>query len=627
MKHAEERSILRNTIIINLVIPFLMFMHNQIITNVFNPYVNVGAAERLFDAVFKNIYIFIFLGLGIPAALFIGYFIMPVRKALSNSELISKAQQRIIRLPWIIFLIYITGFLSGPIVAYLLPSDLKLNEFEYVFPVSFFGGFYALSFSLILMDTILFPVKKLWGMHILSEKQKELSLTVKYVIAVIAIGGLIYAVSQSIGYFYYVKGAAADTGNLFLIMLVNIGLLLMLGILQVYLITGNLISMIKYMRNSLDDIIKGKGDLTSKISIISFDEIGMLTSDFNRLFGFLDNMIGKIKQISININKSRDILIDSIGNNRQLFESFIDSTNKIINEINMEFTQSNILNEAAQKTLDSSNLIKNSVEKQMNSVDYSVSSAQQIVQSIRNVNSITQSLKNSIKGLLDNINQGKKSLKDSIESIHLINDSSKSLLQFNRSISDVSERIKILSINASIEAVNAGRAGLGFGVVAREVKKLSDSSADNVKNIEKMIAGMNAKISEGTDLINKTAEMLESIFERIEFFIQSLENISVSMEEQETGTNTIIHATDDVLTQSKSLFELSHAGDEQSRQMKGIADNFVDMSNRIFSLAETQKDKNQILNEVNSNFTQISDTIRKIFDELNTIMSEFVISK
>lgn len=477
------------------------------------------------------------------------------------------------------------------------------------------------------MDTILFPVKKLWGMHILSEKQKELSLTVKSVIAVIAIGGLIYAVSQSIGYFYYVKGAAADTGNLFLIMLVNIGLLLMLGILQVYLITGNLISMIKYMRNSLDDIIKGKGDLTSKISIISFDEIGMLTSDFNRLFGFLDNMIGKIKQISININKSRDILIDSIGNNRQLFESFIDSTNKIINEINMEFTQSNILNEAAQKTLDSSNLIKNSVEKQMNSVDYSVSSAQQIVQSIRNVNSITQSLKNSIKGLLDNINQGKKSLKDSIESIHLINDSSKSLLQFNRSISDVSERIKILSINASIEAVNAGRAGLGFGVVAREVKKLSDSSADNVKNIEKMIAGMNAKISEGTDLINKTAEMLESIFERIEFFIQSLENISVSMEEQETGTNTIIHATDDVLTQSKSLFELSHAGDEQSRQMKGIADNFVDMSNRIFSLAETQKDKNQILNEVNSNFTQISDTIRKIFDELNTIMSEFVISK
>lgn len=148
MKHAEERSILRNTIIINLVIPFLMFMHNQIITNVFNPYVNVGAAERLFDAVFKNIYIFIFLGLGIPAALFIGYFIMPVRKALSNSELISKAQQRIIRLPWIIFLIYITGFLSGPIVAYLLPSDLKLNEFEYVFPFLFSAGFTPFPFPL-----------------------------------------------------------------------------------------------------------------------------------------------------------------------------------------------------------------------------------------------------------------------------------------------------------------------------------------------------------------------------------------------------------------------------------------------------------------------------------------------
>ncbi len=627
MKNKEDRGILQKIIIINIIIPFLMFMHNQIITNVFNPYLSINASERLFEALFKNLYIFIFLGLGIPAALFIGYFMLPVKQALSNSELIQKAQKRIIRLPWILLFIYTAGFLSGPIVAYLIPGITKMNEFEYVFPVSFFGGFYALSFSLILMDTILYPVKKLWGMHILSEKQKELSLTVKYIIAIISTGGLIYAVSQAIGYFYYLRGKTIDTGNLFIILLFNIGLLLIFGILQAYLITRNLISMIRYMRNSLDTIIHGKGDLTSRINIMSFDEIGMLTSDFNRLFEFLDNMIGKIKQVSINMNVSQDILIHSIENNRQLFDSFVDSINQIINEINMEFSQSNILNEAAQKTLNSSNLIKNSVEKQMNAVDYSASSAQQIVQNIRNVNSITQTLKKSVKGLLDNINAGKKSLQDSIASINLINTSSQSLLEFNRAISDVSERIKILSINASIEAANAGKAGLGFAVVAREVKTLSESSANSVKNIDKMIVEMNTKISEGTDLINKTAKILESIFTRIEVFVQSLENISTSMEEQETGTKTIIHATDDVMTQSKSLSEMSRSGDEQSRQMKEISDNFVSISNKIFNLAEAQKNKNQLLVDVNNNFKMISDTIQKSFDELKAILSEFVISK
>lgn len=627
MKNKEDRGILQKIIIINIIIPFLMFMHNQIITNVFNPYLSINASERLFEALFKNLYIFIFLGLGIPAALFIGYFMLPVKQALSNSELIQKAQKRIIRLPWILLFIYTAGFLSGPIVAYLIPGITKMNEFEYVFPVSFFGGFYALSFSLILMDTILYPVKKLWGMHILSEKQKELSLTVKYIIAIISTGGLIYAVSQAIGYFYYLRGKTIDTGNLFIILLFNIGLLLIFGILQAYLITRNLISMIRYMRNSLDTIIHGKGDLTSRINIMSFDEIGMLTSDFNRLFEFLDNMIGKIKQVSINMNVSQDILIHSIENNRQLFDSFVDSINQIINEIDMEFSQSNILNEAAQKTLNSSNLIKNSVEKQMNAVDYSASSAQQIVQNIRNVNSITQTLKKSVKGLLDNINAGKKSLQDSIASINLINTSSQSLLEFNRAISDVSERIKILSINASIEAANAGKAGLGFAVVAREVKTLSESSANSVKNIDKMIVEMNTKISEGTDLINKTAKILESIFTRIEVFVQSLENISTSMEEQETGTKTIIHATDDVMTQSKSLSEMSRSGDEQSRQMKEISDNFVSISNKIFNLAEAQKNKNQLLVDVNNNFKMISDTIQKSFDELKAILSEFVISK
>ncbi len=622
-----QSGILQKVVAINIIVPFIMFMYNQIILNIYNPYTAIPVTSRYSDTVFSNIFMFVYLGLGIPAAVLIGFFLRPVVKALKDSSHIPEAKKRIIRLPWVVIVIYILGFLSGPIIAYIIPSNVKLNEFIFVFPVSFFGGFYAVSFSLILTDRILFRIKKLWGMHILSEEQKEIPLRVKFLLAVISCSGLIYAVTQNIGYFYYKRGINADTGPIFTNMAVHAGILILFGILQVFLITGNLTSMIRYMRESLESIIQGKGNLTKRINIISYDEIGLLTSDFNRMLEFLNNMISRIKNISVNMNESQNILMQSVENNKMLFDGFIDSINKIMDEIKAEFSQTVKLDDSVRKTLESSNLIRNSVDKQMSAVEFSASSTQQIVKSTESVNSITQSLKKSVKGLLENIDQGKSSVQKSIESIQLIQNSSSSLLELNKTISDVSERIKILSINASIEAASAGKSGQGFAVVAKEVKKLSESSTQSVKNIDLNIRETMNRIKEGTGLIVDTAKILESVFSKIEIFIGSLENISSAMEEQDTGTKTIIRAAGDVKQQSMSLLELAEQGEASSNQMKSIAVELVSTSNRITSLTEAQRSKNESLIEMNLNLTKISSTLQSSFEEMRKILSEFIINE
>lgn len=83
-------------------------------------------------------------------------------------------------------------------------------------------------------------------------------------------------------------------------------------------------------------------------------------------------------------------------------------------------------------------------------------------------------------------------------------------------IVDISTMSKLLSINASIEAVNAGMAGRGFGVVAEEMQKLSEQTAYNANTIISQnenifplldeVTGMNEQLNNQIEAITKSAE-------------------------------------------------------------------------------------------------------------------------
>lgn len=85
-----------------------------------------------------------------------------------------------------------------------------------------------------------------------------------------------------------------------------------------------------------------------------------------------------------------------------------------------------------------------------------------------------------------------QTLNREIEQIGQFNGEIGNILQL---ISKISMNTKILGINSSIEAAHAGEAGVGFAVVAKEIKKLSDNSKETADNI----AGLTQKIKESID--------------------------------------------------------------------------------------------------------------------------------
>ncbi len=617
----------KTIVLINIIIPFVFFLYDQIISRVYNTGIKMSLQGRFLLSTQKNEFLWIYLVIAVPAAVFIGLYLFKIKEAVNDSSLVQVAQTRITRLPAIIIFIYILGFLSGPVVAFAAASAIKLNELAYILAVSFFGGLLAVSFSLILMDLALFHAKQALSMHILGGKGKELSLVVKFLLAVVSMAGLSCSVSLVIGNYYLVKGPAADTGPYLYNMVLHNGIILFFGVILIILLTVNLLMMISHMRKSVKSIIEGKGDLSRRINIASFDEVGMLASDFNALFIFLDGMIGRIKRISVDMNESQRLLLESVGSTRQIFESFVDSIGQVIEGIEQEFQQSEKLNTAAMNTFESSEMIKNSVLKQQGAIELSVDSTQKVAGIIKKVTDVAEDLKKNIGGLSKQVHQGKASLQGSIESIRIMSNSSRSLLELNHLISDISDRIKILSLNASIEAVNAGRAGEGFVVVAREVKKLSDESARNVKNIEKTMIKMNQNVIDSSSQISKTGEIIEGAFQKIEYFIQSLEIIITSMEEEKNTTKTIIEAAEEMKKQGMDLSVTALSGRDESGRMKKITQDFISITQKIYHLTAAQKDKNKNLSEINVKLKSVADSLQKYFEELHDLLENFVLTE
>jgi len=127
-------------------------------------------------------------------------------------------------------------------------------------------------------------------------------------------------------------------------------------------------------------------------------------------------------------------------------------------------------------------------------------------------------------------------------------------------IEDVTNRTNLLSLNASILAAQAGEEGRGFGVVAGEIRSLSDGAASSAKDIAKIVKtirsqiqnAVNAihigvkKVGEGKELIAKSGEAMGETLEAAQKTAQITTVLEKATEEQAVGLQQIRLAVENV---------------------------------------------------------------------------------
>ncbi len=92
-------------------------------------------------------------------------------------------------------------------------------------------------------------------------------------------------------------------------------------------------------------------------------------------------------------------------------------------------------------------------------------------------------------------------------------------------ISDISNSINLLSLNASIEAARAGEAGRGFAVVASEVGDLAKSTQESLKVVQSVIERVQQNVTEITTQVGENAAKIGTQNEYVANVIQCMKDM------------------------------------------------------------------------------------------------------
>ncbi|MBI3395092.1 MAG: Cache 3/Cache 2 fusion domain-containing protein, partial [Spirochaetia bacterium] len=106
-------------------------------------------------------------------------------------------------------------------------------------------------------------------------------------------------------------------------------------------------------------------------------------------------------------------------------------------------------------------------------------------------------------------------------------------------ISDISDQINLLSLNASIEAARAGEQGRGFAVVATEISKLADQTAASIKDIDNLIQKSGSEIKEGISSVEDSVGIIRRIIRGVGDIAAAISEVPPVMKNQNTLNESV----------------------------------------------------------------------------------------
>ncbi len=154
----------------------------------------------------------------------------------------------------------------------------------------------------------------------------------------------------------------------------------------------------------------------------------------------------------------------------------------------------------------------------------------------------------------------------------VLNEKTSNINSVVTTITKVADQTNLLSLNAAIEAEKAGEYGLGFAVVAMEIRRLADQTAVATFDIEKMVREMRTAVSagvmgmdkfaeqvrRGVDEIRQVSSQLEQIIGRVQELTPRFQTVNQGMQSQATGAHQI----------SETLTQLSEAAQQTAESLR-----------------------------------------------------------
>ncbi|MDQ5961037.1 MAG: twitching motility protein PilJ, partial [Pseudomonadota bacterium] len=214
--------------------------------------------------------------------------------------------------------------------------------------------------------------------------------------------------------------------------------------------------------------------------------------------------------------------------------------------------------------------------KSMSQVSSSANQSAQVArQSLAAAEKGAVAVQDSIKGM----NEIRGQIQETSKRIKRLGESSQEIGEIVELISDITEQTNVLALNAAIQAASAGDAGRGFTVVAEEVQRLAERSAEATKQIAAIVKTIQTDtqdavsameqstqgVVEGAKLSDAAGQALAEIGDVSRMLAGLIENISTDTQEQAQSATGVASKMQDILR----VTEQATAGTQRTAEAVG----------------------------------------------------------
>lgn len=170
-------------------------------------------------------------------------------------------------------------------------------------------------------------------------------------------------------------------------------------------------------------------------------------------------------------------------------------------------------------------------------------------------------------------------MQQTISAMQSIRESSAKIADIVTLIDAIAFQTNLLALNAAVEAARAGEQGRGFAVVAGEVRALAGKSAEAAKDIRTLISDSVSRIENGTQLADKSGEMLDAINQSVGQVAVMIEEIASASNEQASSINHIHKAMSEIdnVTQENTMLvqDTSASAETLSNEAETLRNNMA----------------------------------------------------
>ena len=384
-------------------------------------------------------------------------------------------------------------------------------------------------------------------------------------------------------------------------------------------------SYLKKFSKSLAGILEGHGNLSQRLHLIQFNELGDLAVLYNRLIDTLQAVLVKVKKEALDTQASSEVLENSINQCSRAMEEIAAASRQVDDHSRQQVEAVQTATQAIGEVLQSIEEVKESVTSQAAFIEESSSAIHQLTVNISGVAETTEQARAMSESLVTLAHDGEEKVAQTIQAMDDIVKTQALVNETTGVISSIASQTNLLAMNASIEAAHAGSFGKGFAVVADEVRKLAEESAQSVIQIGRGLQEMERSIADGADLSQKTGKALDKISSDIDRNTEVMVSISRAMEEQNVGASEILKSVTSLVDTIQHI--KNRTGDQfaRSQEIRGHMNVLVSSSSEIRGATASQQTGLEALREMIGNLQEVMKKNSLVVEELNEALGRFTL--